>query len=150
MLLLPTGDQKWLKEKENEEGYFRLKNPASQKFLTASLDALTINEYGITEDSVYIEKKRQYRSQVEKAASEFVQAKETYTKTMTEFQELKLYEAFGEAAPQAVLQFAIALQLGYVSPLHILTISTSLFSFSLASSEIFLLMKRKRKSICRE
>ena len=148
MLLLPTGDQKWLKENENEEGYFRLKNPASQKFLTASLDALTINEYGITEDSAYIEeRKRQYRSQVKKAAFEFVQSKETYTKTMTEFQLLKLYEAFGEAAPQAVLQFSIALQLGYVSPLHILTILTSLFSFSLASSEIFLMMKTKRKPI---
>ena len=105
-----------------------------------------MNEYGITRDPSDIEwRKSQYRSQVEKAASDYVQAKETYTQTMTEFQELKLFEAFGEAAPQAVLQFAIVLQLGYVSPLQILTISTSLFSFSLASSEIFLMMKTKRK-----
>ena len=109
-------------------------------------DVSTKNGIEVGEDEVQ-SRRVYYRSEIEKAASAYVEAKEAYTKNLTEFQELKLYEAFGEAAPQAVLQFSIILQLGYISPLQIVTIITSLFSFSLASSEIFLMMKTKRKLI---
>ena len=88
-----------------------------------------------------------YREQIDLAAQKYRISNETYTKTMTNFQDLKLYEAFGEAAPQAVLQFAIILQLGYVSPVQILTIATSLFSFSHASTEVFLMMKTKQNEV---
>ena len=88
-----------------------------------------------------------YKAEVEKAAINYVDAKETYMKEMTDFQELKLYEAFGESAPQAILQFAVVLQLGYMSPIHIVTIITSLFSFSMASAEVFLMMKTKNHVI---
>ena len=93
------------------------------------------------------ENRSHYKTEIQKAAKEFVEANNTFKQLMTEFQELKLFEAFGEAAPQAVLQFAIILQLGYITPVQILTIITSLFSFSLASTEIFLMMKTKRKEI---
>ena len=93
------------------------------------------------------ENRSHYKTQIQKAAKDFVEANNTFKRLMTEFQELKLFEAFGEAAPQAVLQFAIILQLGYITPVQILTIITSLFSFSLASTEIFLMMKTKRKEI---
>ena len=88
-----------------------------------------------------------YRSEVEKAAAKYEKAHSNYAKALTDFQELKLSEAFGEAAPQAVLQFAIIMQLGYVSPIQLLTIATSLFSFSLASAEIFLMMKTKNNDM---
>ena len=88
-----------------------------------------------------------YRNQVEIAAARYDEAGTKYRKALTEFQEMKLYEAFGEAAPQAVLQFAIIMQLGYVSPIQLLTILTSLFSFSLASAEIFLMMKTKNNEV---
>ena len=63
------------------------------------------------------------------------------------FQEMKLYEAFGESAPQAALQIAIILQLGYITPLQIFTISTSLISFGLGASEVFLMMGTKNREI---
>ena len=96
-------------------------------------------------ENVTDENRSNYQVQVLKAAGAFVQARKTFKKLMTEFQELKLYEAFGEAAPQAVLQIGIILQLGYITPMQILTVTTSLFSFSQASMDIFLIMKTKRK-----
>ena len=84
-------------------------------------DVSTKNGNKLGEDEIQ-SRRVHYRSEIEKAASAYVEAKEAYTKNLTEFQELKLYEAFGEAAPQAVLQFAIVLQLGYISPLQITTI----------------------------
>ena len=98
-------------------------------------------------ENVTDENRSHYQVQVLKAASAFVQARKTFKKLMTEFQELKLYEAFGEAAPQAVLQIGIIFQLGYVTPMQIFTVTTSLFSFSQASTDIFLIMKTKRKDI---
>ena len=98
-------------------------------------------------ENVTDENRSHYQIQMLKAASSFVQARKTFKKLMTEFQELKLYEAFGEAAPQAVLQIGIILQLGYITPMQILTVTTSLFSFSQASTDIFLIMKTKRKDI---
>ena len=91
------------------------------------------------------ETKEYYKSQIENAASKHEEFNSIYAKTLTKFQEMKLFEAFGEAAPQAVLQFAIIIQLGYVSPVQLVTIITSLFSFSLTSAEIFLMMKTKNK-----
>ena len=88
-----------------------------------------------------------HQVQVNKAAKDYAGARKAFSSLKTEFQEMKLYEAFGEAAPQAVLQFSIILQLGYITPLQCFTIATSVFSFSRNSSSIFLLMKTKRKDI---
>ena len=62
---------------------------------------------------------------------------------MTNFQEMKLYEAFGESAPQAALQIAIVLQTGSISAMQMFTITTSLLSLTLAASEIMLMMDTK-------
>ena len=97
--------------------------------------------------NLVLETKEYYKSQIENAASKHEEFNSIYAKTLTKFQEMKLFEAFGEAAPQAVLQFAIIIQLGYVSPVQLVTIITSLFSFSLTSAEIFLMMKTKNKLV---
>ena len=51
-------------------------------------------------DDVVDENRAHFREQIEIAAVKFEEASTSYTKALTEFQELKLYEAFGEAAPQ--------------------------------------------------
>ena len=96
----------------------------------------------VTSDNLF-----HHQVQVNKAAQDYAGARKAFSRLKTEFQEMKLYEAFGEAAPQAVLQFSIILQLGYITPLQCFTIATSIFSFSLNSATIFLLMKTKRKDI---
>ena len=96
----------------------------------------------VTRDNLF-----HHQVQVKKAAKDYAGARKALSSLKTEFQEMKLYEAFGEAAPQAVLQFSIMLQVGYITPLQCFTIATSVFSFSLNSATIFLLMKTKRKDI---
>ena len=96
----------------------------------------------VTSDNLF-----HHQIQVKKAAKDYAGARKALSSLKTEFQEMKLYEAFGEAAPQAVLQFSIMLQLGYITPLQCFTIATSVFSFSLNSANIFLEMKTKRKDI---
>ena len=88
-----------------------------------------------------------HQFQVNKAAKDYAGARKAFSSLKTEFQEMKLYEAFGEACPQAILQVSIIMQLGYITPLQCFTIATSVFSFSRTSSSIFLLMKTKRKDI---
>ena len=66
---------------------------------------------------------------------------------MTDFQDMKLYEAFGESAPQAALQMAIILQIGSVSATQMFSIFTSLLSLTLGATEIMLMMKTKNKTI---
>jgi hypothetical protein len=72
-----------------------------------------------------------------------VEAKEQYKRLMTDFQEMKVYETFGESAPQAALQIAIVLQTGTINTTQIFTIFTSLLSLTLGASEIMLMMKTK-------
>ena len=88
-----------------------------------------------------------HQVQVNKAAEDYTKARKAFSSLKTEFQEMKLYEAFGEACPQAILQVSIIMQVGYITPLQCFTIATSVFSFSRNSSSIFLLMKTKRKDI---
>ena len=70
-------------------------------------------------------------------------AKECYglnkkkTKVMNDFLQLKLYEAFLEAAPQAILQIMIVFRQGFSSPLDIFTITTSMLSLSLCAINLY-------------
>ena len=66
---------------------------------------------------------------------------------MTDFQTKKLYEAFGESAPQAALQISIVLQVGVLSTTQIITICTSFLSLTLGASEILLMMSTKDNPI---
>ena len=50
------------------------------------------------------EERLAYQQDVEEAADDYAKAKEEYQMLMTDFQEMKLYEVFGESAPQATLQ----------------------------------------------
>ena len=55
-----------------------------------------------------------------------------------QFMDLKLYEAFLEGGPQSIVQLMIVMQGGLTSYFQIFTIATSLLSFTLAASEIYL------------
>ena len=96
----------------------------------------------VTNDNLF-----HHQVQVNKAAKDYAGARKAFSSLKTEFQEMKLYEAFGEACPQAILQVSIIMQLGYITPLQCFTIATSVFSFSRNSSSIFLSMKTKRQDI---
>ena len=87
------------------------------------------------------------RKIVEKASADFHRAKLRYAAVLCEFQEMKLFETFGENAPQSALQIAIALKVGYLSRFQILTIATSLVNFAYGSTEIFLMMPTKSKKV---
>jgi hypothetical protein len=63
------------------------------------------------------------------------------------FQETKVLEAFGESAPQFALQVAIMIKLGHISPFQIFTVSTSIFSCTMAASNVFLKMPSKLNDI---
>ena len=93
------------------------------------------------------ENRKSYQEDVTTAADDFVRAKEKYMEIMTDFQKMKLYEAFGESAPQAALQIGIVLQVGTLSTTQIVTICTSFLSLTLGASEILLMMATKDKSI---
>ena len=98
-------------------------------------------------DDVDNETLKDYQDDIKEAAEDYDKAEQRYLEIMTDFQRMKLYEAFGESAPQAVLQLGIVLQLGTVSPIQIFTICTSLFSLTLGASEILLMMATKDKPV---
>ena len=63
-------------------------------------------------DIITDENREDFQRDVQQAGDDYVEAKHEYQKIMTEFQQMKLFEVFGESAPQATLQIAIVLQLG--------------------------------------
>ena len=97
--------------------------------------------------SIKQERHQNAKEMLIKASEENEKAKTKYAILFSEFQEMRLYEVFGESAPQSALQLAIMLQLGYLSYIQIFTIATSLFSVSMGSTNIFLLMPTKSKPV---
>jgi hypothetical protein len=73
--------------------------------------------------------------------------KQVVSTIQCKFQETKLLEAFGESAPQFALQVAIMIKLGHISPFQFFTVSTSIFSCTLAASNVFLKMPSKLNDI---
>ena len=59
------------------------------------------------------------------------------TKVMNDFLQMKLYEAFLEASPQAILQIMIVFRRGFSDPMDVFTISTSLLSLTLCATNLF-------------
>ena len=59
------------------------------------------------------------------------------TKVMNDFLRMKLFEAFLEAAPQAVLQIMIVLRRGFSGPMDVFTISTSMLSLTMCATKLF-------------
>ena len=56
---------------------------------------------------------------------------------LNEFLQMKLYEAFLEAAPQAILQVMIVFRRGFSDPMDIFTITTSLLSLTMCATDLF-------------
>ena len=83
----------------------------------------------------------------EKAADNYVEAREEFNKIDTEFKDMKLYEAFGESAPQASLQISIIIQTGTLDPLQIIGILISFFSLTLGASDLLLRMATKDNKV---
>ena len=88
-----------------------------------------------------------FQQDILQAGDDYVKAMEEYQKIMTQFQQMKLFEVFGESAPQATLQIAIVLQLGTLSATQLFSIITSLLSLTLGASEIMLMMETKGKEV---
>ena len=59
------------------------------------------------------------------------------TMVMNDFLNMKLYEAFLEAAPQAILQIMIVFRKGFSDPMDVFTISTSLLSLTACATNLF-------------
>ena len=55
----------------------------------------------IDQEEITNENREFIRNDMEKAADNYVDAKEKFNKIDTDFKDMKLYEAFGESAPQA-------------------------------------------------
>ena len=98
-------------------------------------------------DMITDKNKEFIQKDVERAANDYVKAKDNCLRIMTDFQKMKLYEAFGESAPQAALQISIVLQVGILSTTQIITICTSFLSLTLGASEILLMMSTKDNPI---
>ena len=94
-------------------------------------------------DIITDENRSTYQAEIQKAGEDYLEAKDKYKMLMTDFQEMKLYETFGESAPQAALQIGIVLQTGSLNATQIFSIFTSLLSLTLGASEIMLMMKTK-------
>ena len=73
-----------------------------------------------------------------KIAKKVEKIKTHRTYLIGQFMDLKLYEAFLEGGPQSIVQLMIVMQGGLTSYFQIFTIVTSLLSFTLAASEIYL------------
>ena len=56
---------------------------------------------------------------------------------LNEFLQMKLYEAFLEAAPQAILQVMIVFRRGFSDQMDIFTITTSLLSLTMCATDLF-------------
>ena len=59
------------------------------------------------------------------------------TRVMNDFLQLKLYEAFLEAAPQAILQVMIVFRRGFSNPMDVFTILTSMLSLNICATDLF-------------
>jgi hypothetical protein len=74
-------------------------------------------------------------------------AKKSVAQVQGEFHQTKIFEAYGESAPQFCLQLAIVLQVGYISPLQIISVTISFLSFTLAASAVYCEMPTKYSEI---
>ena len=108
----------------------------SKEVIVRSLQTYSlINDFDSSSD----EERKKQSKMIKEAAENHHNAKNRYSQTLSDFQELRLYEVFAESAPQAAMQLSIMLQLGYLTQVQILTISTSLFSVAYGSTNIYLL-----------
>ena len=89
----------------------------------------------------------------EKAADNYVEAREEFNKIDTDFKDMKLYEAFGESAPQAALQISIIIQTGTLGVSTFEKVFTSIgilisfFSLTLGASDLLLKMATKDNKV---
>ena len=95
----------------------------------------------------YDEFKEEGKAELRDNAKAFIKAKDEYSKLMSDLQDQKLYEGFGESAPQACLQIAIVLMQGKCSFTLLRAIITSFVSLTKCAVSSFLTMSTKGKEI---
>ena len=59
------------------------------------------------------------------------------TRVMNDFLQMKLYEAFLEASPQAILQIMIVFSRGFSDPMDVFTITTSMLSLTMCATNLY-------------
>ena len=95
----------------------------------------------------YDEFKEEKKDELIVNANEFVKAKEKYSKCLSDLQDQKLFEGFGESAPQACLQISIVLVQGKCSFTILRAIITSFITLTKCAVCSFLTMSTKEKEI---
>merc|ERR1712051_259299 len=95
----------------------------------------------------YNEFEEENKAELLQNANEFVKAKEEYSKRLSDLQDQKLFEGFGESAPQACLQISIVLVQGKCSFTILRSIITSFITLTKCAVCSFLTMSTKGKEI---
>ena len=107
----------------------------------------------IDQEEITNENREIIRNDMEKAADNYVEAREEFNKIDTDFKDMKLYEAFGESAPQAALQICIFIQTGtlgdskFQQVFTLIGILISFFSLTLGASDLLLKMATKDNKV---
>jgi hypothetical protein len=94
-------------------------------------------------DTMNEEEREQAKENITKLEKKEREAKKSVARVQGKFLQTKIFEAYGESAPQFCLQLAIALQVGYIQPHQIATVITSFLSVSLAASNVYCKMPSK-------
>ena len=87
------------------------------------------------------------QTELRKKCKEHREAKLQYTKLLADLQTQKLFEGFGESAPEAVLQIYIVLVKGRCSQTVLMSILTSFVSLSKCAMGTYLTMPTKGKEV---
>ena len=87
------------------------------------------------------------QTELRKKCKEHREAKLQYTKLLADLQTQKLFEGFGESAPEAVLQISIVLVKGRCSQTVLMSILTSFVSLSKCAMGTYLTMPTKGKEV---
>ena len=98
-------------------------------------------------DIKYDEFKEENKAELLENANDFVKSKDKYAKLMSDLQDQKLYEGFGESAPQFSLQLCIILIQGKCSLTIFRSIVTSFVSLTKCAVNSFLTMSTKGREI---
>jgi hypothetical protein len=96
-----------------------------------------------TNETMTKKERKQAKENLAKLEKKESKAKKSVARVQGKFLQTKIFEAYGESAPQFCLQLAIVLQVGYIQPHQIATVITSFISVTWAASNVYSKMPSK-------